>query len=387
MKVRAISLQSIALVCVILSGFLPYFKVTPLDSDVQPYYFLFVASFLFFSISKRFTVMGMAILFFGSILTLICFLYGGVVEAVSLLLIILYIAYFRNCSEQDIKLMVVVLRWVLWLYLVGCVIEKVAPSLIDSVVANSRGSETRGASSFASEPSFLGFLSFCLIVIFSTYTQYSTRTDRIASWVLLLLAGSASAIAPALIWVVAKNLKHVGRFALVASLIPLGIWTVVEFFETSRAAHLIEMAGSGFHTFLQIDLSFSNRILRGFGPTVYSFQSYLIPQNTNQIAQVISSFPLPLHPDAELDRISNLAGVLFYVLGFFSFPIIGYALYQLRTKNINEFLSKLVALGTLCFAILTPATPFVQLTVAIILSRAISGSGQANKVTNQNEEN
>jgi len=152
-------------------------------------------------------------------------------------------------------------------------------------------------------------------------------------------------------------------------LFPLFLWAA--WLLISYIATTDTRLGSLVYTFLNspqlifLDASLSNRIIRGFGPIIAAFQDFFIPHDFSSSVKVSFDFLSPLADDT-IERLSSLATIFLYGLGWLSFPLI---IAYIKAACISLPLYFLVVFFSI--ANITFATPYlwVFLSMPILVKR------------------
>lgn len=354
----------------LISVFLPYFKLTPFNSDIQPYYLLFIIAFALVCINKRVKTLPFALFVYTLIVSPLVLLLASPNEFFSIIQFA-FIVFILNISTGSIRTSIIFnsLKVVMFVLLLGAISNLLFPLLNELLVSNFRGNEFRWISSFASEASFYGFIGFSLLVLFDCYASKQNRAVyMLLSWLLIFSSGSLAAILPALCWELTNRIKEFKSTFFLLGITLISVLLIKNLYSDSRIGSVITDAGTGVSTLITIDESISNRLLRGIGPTIYGIQSYLIPNHVNEINNIKSQMPFSLHGNAEVSRISNTASILIYVLGMFSLPILFMILFMLsRGKGARSASKNIIYFISVLFALLSPATPYIPVTIALLI--------------------
>ena len=334
------------MVILIALSLLPYFKVTPLESDTQPYalFGLMLAIAVSCVQNKSLPIRPSSL-----ILSVLLFLFGlpsGEYSAtISLAVFPIAVDYF---SRIDAKALSLGVRVAIVFMLVGVVLNIVAEDMLSSLVSNYRSSLFRGMNSFASEPSFLGLMGFAAAVI-------SKSIGLNGIWLTLgglvvLASGSATAILPFTMYLTLLFLK--GRTLLLLPLFFTGLVLGLQYVATmdSRLGMLVSTAIVAPQSIL-LDESVSNRLIRSGGPLIEAYQDGFVPHG------LAASFDINIAglSDAagyEVTRLSNVASFLGYGLGFACLPVIGW--YLVRSKAQIELWFSLLVFSVVNISIATP---------------------------------
>ena len=327
-----------------------------MGTDVQPYVIIGILVALSSSAvrTSRLPVYRLT-LWFSVYLLAFGILTGSFFEAISLAMMPIAVDLFSRQSPQLIlrgtKMAVVVL-------FVGLALNLATEEVLPLVVSNYRTPALRAMNSFASEASYLGLIGFTLAVIF-----HELRAGWgwfAAATAVVMASGSAAAILPMLTFFALTFLRG---WRLVAFPVGLAvIWTGLEFAASSISRFGL-LADTLLHAPGQIllDVSFSNRIMRTFGPIIAGFRDGLVPHGLT--AEVITSFDmLANQANHVVVRLSNLGTVLVYGLGVLSFPLIIAYL-----RMVKGSLALWFGLAYLSVANLSLATPYVWLAFSIPL--------------------
>ena len=334
--------------------FLPYFKLTPMGSDTQPYVLAtLLALFLYYAIrTGRLPIYPVTL-----VLSILFFLIGVASEeymqGLSLAVFVVAVDFLSRQRMNDI---VLGSKIAVLLLLFGAALDVAANNFVSQVVSNYRGSAQRGINSFSSEPSYLGLMGFALLIVFTVFGQNFRWI--LASSALVLLSASATAIIPFAIFATLTLIKG-WRLALVPIFIGVLVFGLNYAAETdTRFGNLARIVLVSPELIFE-DVSFSNRFIRSFGPLVVSYQNDFLPQGLSADERIEIEW-VTHRADEGFWRLSNISSVLVYGLGFLCIPLIYIYLIK-ATAPLS------VWFAVLFFSIvnLSIATPYVWLIFAI----------------------
>ncbi|KZZ56738.1 MULTISPECIES: hypothetical protein [unclassified Oleiphilus] len=295
---------------------------------------------------------------------------GGGNECLPLISLICLVVITSRMEDKEASSILFVARLMGVIYLLGVVLGSLRPELLHSLVSNYRTSELRGAASFASEPSFLGFIGFSLLVIIDNLAKYKKNiTDTYIPLLLVFLSGAVSVIGPTLIWLVLNNIsvqdkfKFFVRFCFILCIISGGVSYYSETLKNTRAGLIVQQAMDNGLDLVGLDKSLSNRIARGVGPVVFGVNNMLQPQDIEALDEVVESLEISLHRETEIKRISNFSGIFFFILGVIGGPLLAYVFLKSASEAKNS-ISAFFAVCVLFFSLLSPATPYVHMVIA-----------------------
>ena len=347
-------------------SFLPYIKSSPFGSDVQPHFLLASPVMLIFL--KRLVE---PILLYG--LTMICagmiFLDLGTVELVGLAYLFVTVVMVSKFTDEEKLVLRVGIRCAILVCALGVFSDFVIGNhLLDRLIANRRASELgfRGACSFASEPSFLGFTGLAAFVTLSRMPgKKNLLFDVVCPAFVLLSSGSLAAIGPAMVLVLVTNLKSATKLLVALGIVAVASLIAIFCFPESRlvqaALQLIESPA-----FLVENSSGANRVFRGVGPTYFSFVDGLVPHPVSELDRIYEKMRF-LDKQVEVKRVSNLSGYLFFIFGFFSIPVVFAYFYKIRHFNYRNKLGVVVTIMIFSFSLLTISTPYLHIMLGALL--------------------
>lgn len=175
---------------------------------------------------------------------------------------------------------------------------------------------------------------------------------------LVFLSGSATAVAPLLVYLALIFMR--GRMLFLLPLFLWCTWLLISYIattDTRLGALVYTVLNSPQLIFL--DISLSNRIIRGAGPIIAALQDFFIPHDFSSSIKVSFDF-LPPQADDTIERLSSLATILLYGLGWFSFPLI---IAYFRASAFSLPLAFLVVFFSI--ANITFATPYLWIFLSI----------------------
>ena len=351
-----------------LAAFLPYVKTSPLGSDVQPHYYAIVPFvfllFLRFNAAKTLhCIYCIFLLGFGAYLKM------SPIELIAFAGVCLTTTLVAGLDQRQREILSWAVRVALVLYLVVAFLELVGASgVLDQVVSNRRRSASRGLCSLASEPSFLGFVGLAGFVVLRKHASPKFPIlDAVLPFLVIICSGSVAAILPAAFVAVAGSLKSIQ--AVVVSVISLLVLPAVAFalFPNSRFVELTKQSMTSPAEVLEVS-SGANRIFRGVGPSYYGVKTALMPHSPHELDQIYRKMKF-LRDDVRITRISNLGGMLIFVFGVFSLPlVIGYSLH-FRESRIDEITFAVAVVGAFSFSLITASTPYFHVVLGCLLWR------------------
>ncbi|GHA47593.1 hypothetical protein GCM10008927_10510 [Amylibacter ulvae] len=306
---------------VILAACLPYLKASPLQTDIQPHFFLlFIGLMAFCTIKDGELPFAATTLIITLAMGIAGLILGAGVNTLALLTFPIATAFF---ARQNQTALTQTIKVALIFYVFGLAVEIVAPSILDLVVSNQRGSVARGMTSFTSEPSYLGLIGLAIVVVLLHLRQSFWWITL--SCFLVLASESLTAIAPLAVILVLANLRANRIHYVVLTVIVLVIlFNGIVQTDTRMGMLLADVSQD--QSLIWNDQSFSNRIARGLAPIASAFQSGFWPHAFPQSGDINVNFDfLANGADTTIERLSSIATVLIYVFGFTSIPlVIGY---------------------------------------------------------------
>ena len=337
---------------------LPYLKTSPLGTDIQPHFAATLCLLIAVCMATRARApFSDFALYLSILLGTSAWLLGGRVDAIALAIIPLAIAVFTRADRKDL---VFGLKAALVCYCVGIALEVIAPTVLDALVSNRRAAYSRGFTSLASEPSYLGLIGLVFVILFMVTEQ--KRTWICASCGLCLASGSLTAIAPLffimLIRMLRPNLAHI--FIGISC---MGILLAMAAAQTESRVGLLFVSVLTDPTTLLFDESVSNRIARAFTPLASAYYSGFVPHKFPAAGEIDVTFGfLADTADTQIERLSSLATILIYVYGLISLPLILGYLHIARAP-----LYVMIALGYLCVTNISISTPYLYLMLSLPL--------------------
>ncbi|MGR3607782.1 MAG: hypothetical protein ACU0BN_02810 [Sulfitobacter sp.] len=242
--------------------------------------------------------------------------------------------------------------------LFGVALNILAEGVLASMVSNYRGSALRGINSFTSEPSYLGICGMVLAAVFLFLSSG-------AGWVFLaavlsLASGSLTAVAPLFIMFALKFLKVRTAGLLVG--LAVVCWYGAGYIATTQTRIGFLVADLWYSPeLILLDVSFSNRFIRAIGPIMAAFNDWFIPHDFSEPFYVGVNF-LASEADDYVERLSSVATVLIYGLGFFSLPLVGVYFWVARAPVFYWF-----AVLYLATTNISVATPYLYVALALPL--------------------
>lgn len=351
---------------VIFFSMFPYLKTTPLTADIQPH--VIVIFFMYFYITfllsyNKFTInnyvlsgIGIVAMFFVSML----WLDAGALDYVRILFFFfsffLLIEVYNNSSDiihHAVSISIII-------YFLGALGQIIfGLSVLDPFVSNLRFSDSRGLTSFASEPSFFGLVSLAQIIILEIMHKKKFRFFQFVALLSLLFSGSLFVILPASIIFIFYFVR--ARYAIIYiaifSLLGIGMLSILSMMHPDfRAVKLTNTLLSNPEVLLN-DVSMLNRLLRSFGPIYLSFVDYFQPHNFIYTEQHLSCLIdyFDKTDDLRVDRLSNVTTYLIYPFGYMGATLILYYLYKLYKFRVPLFVFfTIIYYGLANITIITP---------------------------------
>lgn len=325
---------------------LPYFKVSPLGSDTQPYALLAMLLAILVESYKTKTIP-----FRPSTAMLSSFLFvfglpsGEFSATISLAIVPIAIDYLSRINPKALSRGV---RVSILIMLGGVALNFVAEGVTSSLISNFRSSPLRGMNSFASEPSFLGLMGFAAAII-------SRKIGLSWNWLILsglvvLASGSATAILPFTIYIFLVFVK--GWKLLLLPLLMVAFVSGMQFASTTdtRLGGLVKLSLQSPELIL-MDQSVANRVIRTAGPLMTAYQNGFVPHGLK--ANINIEIPgIAATADTELNRLGNLGSFLGFGLGFMSLPVIVW--YLMRSKTSMDVWFALLFFSLTNLSIATP---------------------------------
>lgn len=340
----------------LLTAFLPYMRISPLGSDVQPHFLIMFMVWL--------TVVGITTRTLPIYpLTFIAGLLGAVFAivldagtiAISVFVLPVAIDAF---SRLPAHVFINAAKTAIAVLYVGILLNVLAEPLLSIFVSNYRGSALRGLNSFTSEPSYLGILGMTLTAVMFYFKQSSLWV--LAAGTLTLLSGSLTAVAPLAVMVVLRFVR--GKLLLLVPIVMLIMWQgAIWISQTESRIGFLMYNVLNAPELILLDQSFSNRFLRGVGPIVTAYNDGFSPHNFSKEIDIFFNI-LSENTDRYVERLSNLFTILVYGFGMFSFPLIFAYFYKAKAPSYLWFLC--VYLGITNISI---ATPYICIALALPL--------------------
>ena len=340
----------------VFAGLLPYFKTSPMATDNQPQFHIILLLFcITYSLNYR-RLIGSGKSWIVAVIGALGLWTAGasVTSAIALGLLPVTVAAFRII---DRAIILSAAKAALCVYWFGILIQVVTPGLIEIMVSNSRVGSERGFTSFTSEPSYLAYVAFAIMII---------MLDSKARWywvfmsVLLAVASqSAAGLVPMAI-VLASGYFSPRKF--IQGVIALAALFAALLLRApgGRLDRLIDQFGANpFEVFK--DESIAIRISESFGPIVVAYWDAFVPhaypignEIPNPFWYLNSKVALYNHDP------STLLTVLIFILGFPSFPLLAWVI--LKTyRNLPVCLG----LSILSLANIAAGTPYLALIISL----------------------
>ncbi len=338
----------------ILFALLPYFRSSPLATDVQPHFFLALLVYLFIFISqKRYLPLHWSSVFIGGYLGSIYFVLGGGLQSIALFLLPVSVDLLSGFSRKD---MLWALKMATAILFFGIVLQLLNSPVLSILVSNQRVSIQRGFTSFTSEPSYLGILGYFISVAFLIFKAGYRWV--IAAVALVVLSASATALVPL---VVVFGVYFLRGWRLL--FLPLGgaaLYFAIGFVAQTdtRIGGLVNMALDS-PALLLLDVSVSNRIIRAFGPLYAAASDFFVPHARFEQLDIGFAFTAA-KADTSVSKLSNIASVFIYSFGFLILPVI-WAYFRHARAPLFYWVSLLL----IVLLNLSATTPYVFLAISL----------------------
>jgi hypothetical protein len=303
----------------------PYLKTSHISSDVQPHVFLIFAVFacIAFIVSWRSFWSIFLILLGVLFVCLTAALEGGIDDHIRVGFFFLMIYVFLVIVPSNQKLVYEVVVASVVIYFLGLVTQLFfGIGVLDHLVSNLRFSDTRGFTSFASEPSFLGLISLCQLLLLEVLPGKRSRYVQLLAFFNLLLCASMTVILPALVILFFYLVFHKRRYSIGLLLIFLIISSVLVLkggYGHLRLFMLIDGLLVDPMGLLSKDISAMNRLIRSFGPLYLAyldgFNVHFFNVMENDLERIV--FLWGGASELEITRLSNAATYLVYPFGWF----------------------------------------------------------------------
>ncbi len=361
------SLVNSAIVLLLVATMFPYLKTSSFSSDVQAHVFatFFLLALLAISIGKIDFKDILLLLSAISFVIVTFYMSGGLFDYTRIVFFFLMIYVFLKFGSCNPNLVYRILSASILVYFVGSLIQLMFGSAaISGIVSNLRFSDSRGLSSFTSEPSFLGLVSLSQIVLLEVYAGKHKIFFQILAFVNLILCAALSILLPALL-IIFLIIIHKRAFLLGFIIILLSLPVMYlswNFNGESRAISLgIKMLDDPIGI-LENDVSGANRFLRSFSPVylayIDNFALHEFGDLESDVQRIISEWRMP--SGTEVSRLSNVMTYFIYPYGWFGVAIIGIFLIRLMVYRMPIYLKM-----TICFflvaniSIITPFSVFL----------------------------
>lgn len=253
-----------------VSAFLPFFRVLPDSSDVQPYPLLLLLPVLLLGSRERtISLVFLAVVLLNAAMAVLLYAWIGtdffILLSVFYFCVFLTFAYLRITDIQ--KHLEIAIKIAAVTYAVGTILQALGFDL-SHVVTNFRTDDDRGFNSFTSEPSYLGLMSSMMI---ATRLIYNRKIDVFYFLIYFNLLSSASmaailtflALVP--LQVLTTYRREPIKILLIYAFLFASIWAVLGM--TSRVNVSVDrvVESPGIES-LFADISIANRFARGILP-------------------------------------------------------------------------------------------------------------------------
>jgi len=313
------------IVVMLLVSMFPYLKTSPLGSDVQAHVFVVFAGLVALTLVlggvswKAYALFFLGLAFFG--LTIALHGRGGDYIRVLFLFLMLYVFLFFLPKNKELSFKVVSFSVVV--YFLGSIAQLVfGIDVLDDFVSNLRFSDSRGLTSFASEPSFLGLISLVQLLLLEIFPGEKKRFFQLLSFLNIVLCASMTVVFPSVMillsyMMIYKNMY--GKGIVLILLLTVGVFLLKGFYSDLRLFMLIDKVFDSPIDLLSHDLSAVNRITRSFGPLylayIDNFGFHYFDSLESDLYRVVVLWGLS--SDAEITRLSNVVTYLVYPYGWF----------------------------------------------------------------------
>lgn len=350
----------------VLFAFLPYIRTSSFQTDTQPHFFVFLlgAVLLYSGLNMRIPItlaMAIAAIAYG---VLAMMMGASIHEVLSIVLFFVSVSMFSLYGARYLGLIRMALAISVVVYFLFGAVEIIwGRTIIDAIASNSRTSNTRGLTSLASEPSFLGLVSFVQIVVLEIIKGRKYRLFQALAFLNLIFCASVAVIAPAFVIFVIYLFFQYGIKG-----VPLLLLLAL------TSGYLITVSGGRAYTLFQVmvtdpfalilDQSVANRAVRSFGPLYVALADGFYPHGFNDLSSHLSGVGADLGvPSAEqIGRLSNVSTYFLFGFGFLSFPVICYYLYLVYRVRLPLYV--LVSIIYLSVANVSLAAPYIAFLIA-----------------------
>lgn len=355
--------------------FLPYLRVFPIPTDIQPNALLFSAIF-FFSIKRLYFNKTAIVLLIIS--TLACLLFFKSISFTSVRSLFGYVGFFlisatsyhfTKKTEISFELLLGILISYLLISIIQMYVDSEIVHFLLSREHSMSQSQGRGVESLTAEPTFYGFL-LLLIVPFVLVGDFTRRQTFFLLGLIVLqlfiFSKSASAIGSLIISCSIILIFYVKQATLVA-IIFSAIAGFIFFFnpelvEESRAYKILSLLyEKGFIELTQKDPSARGRLYHIFFSIYGAFENYFIPQGFDTFEYYMDQKRLEFSflrwewVKYDHGRILSFIGSLLFEMGILGFLIIYMFFKHIWTAALS--LKKKVFLFTFFIVILLQAIP------------------------------
>jgi hypothetical protein len=274
-----------------------------------------------------------------------------------------------RASTQAIKIAIC-------LYLFGCALQLIlGKDVLDPIVSNLRVSEGRGLTSFTSEPSYLGLVG----IVLATGAMYYRMgvTWIILACLLVLLCMSGTAIAP-LVLILAIYAVSTGNLRLLAVGAVVAIVAGSLLFTANDRFVMLAQNVRYDPMYIFQDQSGANRLIHILAPIQAAWRDGFVPHRFPYDGQITADFFFATSgTDYSLERLSNIASILAYVLGGFGVALFVWAFVYAKTRAY-------VYAAALCllFINISDAAPYPMLVFALMFRGRLRGIGHRKPALN-----
>ncbi|PCI65537.1 MAG: hypothetical protein COB26_12645 [Piscirickettsiaceae bacterium] len=364
---------NISIVLLMLVSLFPYLKSSPLTSDVQAHVFiifsvLFLVALLLGNRGRRECLL---ILLGGVAALLTAVLDGAMFDYIRIVFFFLMIYITLALLPKNLELAYKVVAVSVVVYFLGSIAQLIlGMSVLEPFVSNLRFSDSRGLTSFASEPSFLGLVSLCQLLLLEILPGKMKRYFQFLGFLNVLFCASMTAIFPAFVILFFYIVLHKKKYfigLLLLLFMMLGVFFLKGGYGDLRVFMLLEQLLVDPLGLLSSDLSVINRFVRSFGPLylaiVDGFGFHFFNTLDTDLNRIIILWGV--NPDAEITRLSNIMTYLIYPYGLFGlFVVVCYLFFFLLSAFPSYF--KLAVVFFL-IANISIITPYVLLLLSITM--------------------
>ncbi|HIP33363.1 MAG TPA: hypothetical protein EYG89_01200 [Bacteroidia bacterium] len=373
----------------VLAIVIPYFKILPVPSEIQPHAFLLALILLIVWKKIKFTKEFYLLLFVAivsiSLLAMNTFTIVHIKEIygyISFLIIsIVSYNYFIRYGEIQYSFY----RNILLAYLiVGLIQMFIDPNFFHLFLAREVGYDSfegRGVESMTTEPTYYGLiLLFIFILIYNSFSISSSNKIKLYILIfisILFISKSTTGLVGFFIFLffhfLKINLKNI-IYLLLLTIILIGlIYIYNDEIQKMRVFYLLEhLYNGGLSALIKYDQSSNDRLLHIF----YSLKGFIdnsfLPNgysSWNNYIQVQASLGDDVqYVSSKANKIFPFLGTILFELGILGFPIIFYIFYVLkkRFKN-NEYIAHTVLFIFILFQALTIAYTFIPFIFSFFL--------------------